>query len=462
MDWKPCRRYKRCDRRTAVTGDWSVLCGAARLRLAADVALASGDGTFVRSADFQSEVLAAAAALHGEAGMVNLCEDRRKFLAAFTAALLHGRTSLLPSSRAPASIAELRARYPGCAMVDDSSVFAGGQTFDPPDLADDFVAAIGHTSGSTGAPVAHAKGFRSFATTTALNDGVIRAELARLEKSGRPWIVATVPSQHMYGLETSVLLPLLCGFGLHCGRPLMPADVASALAAIPAPRVLVSTPVHLRAILDSGVDFPDVAIVVSATAPLSRTLAARIEERLRATLIEFFGSTETCVIATRRTARVDGWRPYAGVRLVARDDGTTVSARWLAQDQQLHDIVDLHDDGTFTVVGRGTDTIDVAGKRASLADLTRHLQTLEGVEDAVVFQPAAAEGVAGRCAALVVAPNKTPQELARAMRERVDAAFVPRPIVILSQLPRNELGKLPREKLLEALATSASRPRRET
>jgi acyl-coenzyme A synthetase/AMP-(fatty) acid ligase len=80
-----------------------------------------------------------------------------------------------------------------------------------------------------------------------------------------------------------------------------------------------------------------------------------------------------------------------------------------------------------------------------------------------VFQPPVAEGGGvGRCAALVVAPGKTPRELARAMRERVDAAFVPRPIVVVSELPRNEVGKLPRERLLEALATSASRPRRET
>ncbi len=430
-------------------------------RLAADVALTAVDGTLVHPAEFRAEAFAAAAALHGETGFINLCEDRRKFLVAFAAALLRGRTVLLPSSRAAASIAELRARYPGCVIVDDSFVVAGRPPCNWQECADDFIAAIGHTSGSTGAPIAHAKGFRSLVTTTALNDGAIRAELASQRQSGRPWIVATVPSQHMYGLETSVLLPLLCGYGLHCGKPLLPADVAAALAAVPAPRVLVSTPVHLRAIADSGVDFPEVAIVLSATAPLSFALAARIEERLRTRLIELFGSTETCVIATRRTAHEDGWRPYAGIALAARADGTTVSAPWLAQDQPLHDIVEMRDDGTFAVVGRGNDIIEVAGKRASLADLTRRLQSIDGVADAVVFQPPVAEGgVAARCAALVVAPGRTPREIARAMQQRVDAAFVPRPIVIVPSLPRNEVGKMPREQLVAALATSASRPRR--
>ena len=68
-------------------------------------------------------------------------------------------------------------------------------------------------------------------------------------------------------------------------------------------------------------------IVVSATAPLPRDLASRIETRLGAVLIEFFGSTETCVIATRRTAREDWWRPYSGVRLQPGRSGTMWAPR---------------------------------------------------------------------------------------------------------------------------------------
>jgi acyl-coenzyme A synthetase/AMP-(fatty) acid ligase len=78
-----------------------------------------------------------------------------------------------------------------------------------------------------------------------------------------------------------------------------------------------------------------------------------------------------------------------------------------------------------------------------------------------VFQPPPGEGgVAARCAALVVAPGATAAELARELRAQVDPVFVPRPIVLVPELPRNEVGKLPRDKLLELLATAASRPRR--
>jgi acyl-coenzyme A synthetase/AMP-(fatty) acid ligase len=221
----------------------------------------------------------------------------------------------------------------------------------------------------------------------------------------------------------------------------------------------VSTPVHLRALVESGAGYPKVAVVISATAPLSRELAASVEGRFGATLVEFCGSTETCVIATRRTAHEDGWRPHPGIRLEPGEEGTTVTAPWLPRPERLHDVVELRDDGTFVVVGRGSDFINVAGKRASLADLTRRLQSLPGVEDAVVFQPPAGGGGARRCAALVVAPGRTARELLEGLRGQFDPVFLPRPLLLVPKLPRNEVGKLSRERLLEALATSTLRPR---
>ena len=425
-----------------------------------DVVLAGPGGLLSGPDEFFAQASAAAASLSGAGPIVNLCEDRRKFLVVFAAAMMRHRTVLLPPSRAPAAVSELCAGYPGCEIVDDSLAAAGGKagTCLPGEDEHDFIAAIGHTSGSTGVPVAHEKSFQSLAATTALNARVLRTGLARQLAAGRPWIVATVPPQHMYGLEMSVLLPLLAGFGIHGGKPLLPADVAAVLAEVPAPRVLVSTPAHLRALVESSADFPPISIVVSATAPLDTDLALRIEKRLDAVLVEFFGSTETCVIASRRPAREDMWRPYPGIELAVAAGGTTVRAPWLAGSQLLHDVMEMREDGSFRIVGRGSDIIEVGGKRASLADLTRRLLSVEGVDDAVVFQPPVKDGgVAGRCAALVVAPGMTAREVGRRMRGLVDAVFVPRPIVMMKGLPRNEVGKLPRERLLEALATSASR-----
>jgi acyl-coenzyme A synthetase/AMP-(fatty) acid ligase len=256
----------------------------------------------------------------------------------------------------------------------------------------------------------------------------------------------------MYGLETSIILPLLSDMAVHAARPLFPADIAAALAEVPEPRVLVTTPVHMRAIAASGQQFPRTALVISATAPLDVDLAQSIERQLDTTLLEMFGSTETCVIATRRTSSEREWHLYPGVTLAPDADGTSVDAPWFVAPMRLQDLIELHPNNRFTIYGRNADMIEVAGKRASLADLTRRLLAIPGVQDAIVFQPdSAASGIVRRVAALVVAPALTPDAITEQLTRSVDPAFIPRPLVIVPRLPRNDVGKLPRDHLLAAL-----------
>ena len=96
--------------------------------------------------------------------------------------------------------------------------------------------------------------------------------------------------------------------------------------------------------------------------------------------------------------------------------------------------------------------VEVAGKRASLADLTRRLLSVPGVTDAVVFQPDAANDTGvRRLAALAVASGLDAQQVLAQLAPLVDPVFLPRPLVLMPRLPRNDVGKLPREALLAAL-----------
>lgn len=427
------------------------------------------DGHAVSVREFLADVAHAATLLPVSGNAINLCDNRYLFLVGFCAAARMGHASLLPSSRAPKAIGDVRSTYAGTYLLGESgSCTSHGDMIRLPEFrsGSDFpqgsdtnsaldgtqTAVVGFTSGSTGQPKPNIKTWENFKRGSAFNVDVLVSALG-LSRGETAHVLATVPPQHMYGMELSVLLPLFGPFSVHSGRPLFPADIATQLAAIPEPRVLVTTPVHLQALLREPLELPPIAAIVSATAPLAVELAQAAESRFGAAVIELFGSTETCVIAHRQTATETAWHLYADVELSPQPDGTMVNASHLSGPVQLQDIVELHAGRRFTLSGRNADLLEIAGKRASLADLTRRLNGLEGVQDAVVFQldPTPTSRVR-RIAALVVAPGCSGNELRAMLRKEVDPLFLPRPLRIVERLPRNETGKLPRQALLAAIA----------
>ena len=177
-----------------------------------------------------------------------------------------------------------------------------------------------------------------------------------------------------------------------------------------------------------------------------------MERRLDTTLLEFFGSTETCVIASRRTALESTWRHYPGVTLRPLQDETRVNAPWFSEEAVLQDVLALAGDGDFVVLGRNADMVEVAGKRASLAELTRRLMDVPGVSDGVFFQHDSPDSAGvRRLAALVVAEGLAEADVLERLATAMDPVFLPRPLVLVPRLPRNDVGKLPREGLLAAL-----------
>ena len=395
--------------------------------------------------------------------LVNLCEQRESFLLVFAAAVLSGRTQLMPATRGEAALAELSADYPDGFCVTDTDVQRWRAAPHAPGPERDLVPAdaerlvlVGFTSGSTGKSKPHAKRWRALDASARLNSAAIRAAL-EISPDASASIIGTVPAHHMYGIELTVLLPLFSGMSVHAERPLFPADVARVLSQPARPRVLVSTPLHLRALAESGLEFPELDLIVSATAPLDSALTRIIEAQLRAPLLEMFGSTETGVIATRQTAQLEEWRLYDGVTLEPTAESTLVSAQWFERTQQLQDVLELRDLTGFVLRGRNSDLVEVAGKRASLSDITRRLCAVEGVEDAVAFQPGgAASGVANRVAAVVVSRGVSARDIANQLAAELDAVFIPRPLVLVDRIPRDPVGKVSRAQLLELTRRHAS------
>lgn len=429
-------------------------------RAATDV-VAWHAGAARTAAELTAAAARLAATLPGTGPVINHCDDRYGFLVALVAAIQARRTLVLPPS--PAALGRLVAGWPDCVVVGDRGpppgsdaarfvavdATAGPPVPAPPEPEPGHLALVTYTGGSTGEPLPQRKTWAMLRDATAVN-------LAHYlpPGPGPVSVVATVPSQHLYGLETTALAALRGPVAIGAGMPLYPADVAAALAAVPAPRLLVSTPVHLRALLASGQPLPPLARVLSATAPLAAPLAAAVERQLGCELVEIYGCSEAGSLAARRAAQDEPWRFFPGYGLQSGADGPRLHAPHLPQPVRVPDRLEFAPDGRFRIAGRDSDLVKVAGKRGSLGEITAHLLALPGVVDAVVL-PGPADG---RLAALVVAPGRAGAELAAGLRARIDPALVPRPILVVDALPRAASGKLPRADVEALYARLTGRP----
>lgn len=398
--------------------------------------------------------------LPGPAPVINLCQDRLAFSVTFAASVMAGGCNLLPANRLEATVDDLHDAFEGAVIVAECALEGfKGTIIDPaealsvtgraaaiPQIRADQLAAVVFTSGSTGGASRIDKTWRTLHDSSLLN-------LAQLDPPRGARVLATVPPQHMWGLETSVLMPWFGPLTVSSAHPFFVADICLELARIEQPRVLVSTPVHLRALIESGVDLPDIETVYSATAPLSRSLARRIERATGARVVEIYGCSETGCLARRQTARVRDWQLFDAFELTPVGDGTVATAPHLPGPVRLMDHLEFRSNDSFRLLGRHSDLVNIAGKRASLAELTGILLDIPGVLDGVIFQPPEHEdGPAARLAALVVAPNLEAADIRRALARRIDPAFMPRPLRLVEQLPRAETGKLPRQSLLQFFA----------
>ncbi len=405
----------------------------------------------VTAAGFLADVQRVAAALPEGTAAVNLCRDRYAFAVAFASCMVRGQVSLLTSDCRPSRLRDLHAKFDGLYILADGSVesphheigaLPGVGCGPNPAFPAEQVAAVVFTSGSTGEPVGHRKTWGALAGRS--RDAGQQFGLTAIRPTA---IAGTVPPNHMYGFETTVLLPFHAPASSWCGPAFYPSDVADALARLPEPRMLVTTLHQVRALLQANAAWPAMAAIVSATAPLDPAQARAAEARWQAPVHEIFGATEVGSIASRRTADGDAWTLYPRTRM-----DMTSGIAWVETDGDrtaLDDHVELLGSRRFRLLGRPSDLVKLAGRRASLAGLNHALNQIDGVLDGVfVTPPDLGQRPGPRMLAFAVAPGCAPDDLLAALRARIDPVFLPRRIVIVHRLPRNDVGKLPRSALL--------------
>ena len=421
--------------------------------------------------------------IRGASAVCNLCSSRLAFLITLLATLRNRSLMVLPPSGSDTDIAAVLNAQPKAIVVGDAiegvdpacesalrqGVYvhcrpewkpciasAGELAWQPAWHA---LAVVLHTSGTTGEPQAQPKTLLQLAT------GALRlgARLAAEIDGGLDRIdllVCSVPAQHMFGLECSVMLPLVFGTSVLDRRPLLPADVVAAFDEVRR-GAWIATPMHLRSLVRSGAAAPTCAFALVSTMPLGHALACQSEQRLEAPVLEIYGSTETGALAMRRTARETRWLPLDGVTLDPIEGATLARGAHFASPVPLLDEIVVQANGSFTLLGRQADLVKIAGRRASLAGLNLLLQDLPGLGDGVFYLPPTGNP-AERLCLIYSGPPLERASTRRWLRARVDPVFLPRDFIRLDRMPRSETGKLRLHALDLAYSDwqAAARPQR--
>ena len=219
----------------------------------------------------------------------------------------------------------------------------------------DLQAAVLLTSGSTGVPVPHGRTWRSVVLNAQAQAKRVQQALAARGVAGgldTLTVVATVPPQHSYGFESSVLLALLGGAAFDSSPAFFPADIAQALARLPRPRALVTTPFHLKTLMSSGVELAAWTCCCRPPRPSRRNSRRRLSRRLA-------GRWSRCTAAPK-PAR---WRAAAPPRAhVWQTLGALEIRSEVAADGASETPTEQ-----FIVRRRPRDRADAAGRRAGAA-----------------------------------------------------------------------------------------------
>ena len=113
----------------------------------------------------------------------------------------------------------------------------------------------------------------------------------------------------------------------------------------------------------------------------------------------------------------------------------------------LQDVIVHVDSNHFTLAGRASDLVKIAGKRGSLFDINQILLGFKGLKDGTVIYPESDNAVTRLVAIVSLEDGVEKSDLIRYFQSHLDSAFVPRPVYVVDSLPRESNGKLLRKNI---------------
>ena len=297
-------------------------------------------------------------------------------------------------------------------------------------------------------------------------------------------LIHALPIFHVHGLFVAIHGALLNGSKMVWFGRFDPAAVVARLAEA---TVFMGVPTLYVRMLGEGAltreQCARMRLFVSGSAPLLIETFDAWRERTGHTILERYGMSETVMLTSNpyrpESARRGGTVgfPLPGVQLRIRDDkgqpvptgevghiqvkGPNVfKGYWRMPEKTADDFTDdlwfktgdvgkVDADGYVTIVGRSKDLVITGGYNVYPAEVEALVNELPGVAESAVIgvpHPDFGEGVV---AVVVPRPGATlePDVIVATLKTRIAGYKVPKRVVVVPELPRNQMGKVQKNLL---------------
>ncbi|UZN04570.1 AMP-binding protein [Cellulomonas sp. S1-8] len=352
------------------------------------------------------------------------------------------------------------------------------------------VALLQYTGGTTGTPKAAVLTHRNLVANA------LQGQTWTQAASGTEVVYGVLPFFHAFGLTLCLAYSVRIAATLVVLPSFDPARVLAAQRRRPGTFLPAVPPMldKLAAAAEaSGADLTSFRYSISGAMALPRETAERWERVSGGLVVEGYGMTETSPVALgnplspdRRPGSLGLPFPSTRIRVVDQEDPTRDVATgeqgellvsgpqvfqgyWQRPDETAHqlldggwlrtgDVVRVDDDGMVVLVDRIKEMIVTGGFKVYPSQVEDHLRGMPGVRDvAVVGEPSGAMGESV-VAAVVLDDDAHGVDLAAVKawcETRLARYAVPRRLVVLTELPRSQVGKVLRRVVRDQLKPSA-------
>ena len=373
----------------------------------------------------------------------------------------------------------------GKPYTDFAALLSGpvGQVFEPVSIADEDLASLMFTSGSTGLPRAV---MVSHGNIIANTESIIEC----LGLSGSDRVMDVLPFHYCFGTSLLHTHLRVGGTVVIDGRFMYPEKVLDRMIETECTG-FAGVPSHYQILLNStsirSRQFPRLRYVQQAGGHLPSHFIQELRAALpSAKVFIMYGQTEatarlSCVPPERLDEKIGSiGKGIPGVTLRVLNEsgeqvktgetgevvaeGRNVTLGYWRDPQEteksfrngrLHtgDLATVDDEGFIYIVDRAKDFLKCGGKRVSCRQLEQQIAEFGGlIEVAVIGVP---DDVLGEAVKVFVVPRSIDPELAKRVqafcKARMVPQFVPREVVVLESLPKTSAGKVSKQAL-KALA----------